>query len=77
MTTPRCDNCRHSFIVRQGMAHGLQCRRNPPSVIAIQTPQGINLQSVQPMVGADEACGEFVVKGVEIAKSIPALAIVK
>lgn len=59
-----CKNCRHAF--RDGPQ--LFCRFNPPTLLAIPTPQGIGLDAKFPPVQPNMKCGKHE-RGVVVANA--------
>lgn len=61
---PACRDCKY-FEVAPPDPQNLKkpptgiCRRNPPQIVVIPTPQGLQLNMMRPMVPAQEWCGEF------------------
>lgn len=62
---PCCGNCVH-FIEQRDLAAAQKltqvvgsCRRYPPQVLVLPTPQGITMNSTFPHVQGDNICGEF------------------
>lgn len=70
MIKPRCDNCQYSYLTALGGGQ-IQCRRYPPTILAlpVQTAQGMVIQPSRVMLTmeANDSCGEFKAKGIQIA----------
>jgi len=72
MTKPACFTCKH-FIQQlpdKNTGQG-SCRRYPPSLLVLETPQGPQPATIFPAVKISEWCGEYRVKILE-ASAIPA-----
>lgn len=55
----QCNNCKFALEKTAMQGGGLECRRNPPHVLAIVAGNQAQIISVQPTVTADFHCGEF------------------
>jgi hypothetical protein len=62
MTGSTCSTCRHFVVIRQPQGQVAMCRRFPPLPIggAVVTQEGPQVfsQTVWPIVGAGDYCGE-------------------
>lgn len=59
MNKVNCSNCKFALDKPAMQGGGLECRRNPPLVIAIVVGNQAQIISVQPTVTEDFYCGEF------------------
>ena len=57
-----CALCAFAVEIRDPVNIGqkaIQCRRNPPQVIAVLTPQGSAIATAWPQVKQTDSCGEY------------------
>lgn len=56
-----CQNCSHvlKYTPKGEIAGHLICKRNPPQMLVVMTPQGPAVQTTFPPVGADMWCDGF------------------
>lgn len=56
-----CQNCRHASKNLQQLNQYI-CRRYPPHVFGVFTPEGLAISSSWPIVVLAASCGEFAVR---------------
>jgi hypothetical protein len=64
--TGTCATCE---FLREGKVNGatfkraMECRKNPPQLLLVPTPQGVMLNSYFPPVDPDSGCGQWQLMG--------------
>lgn len=64
-----CSLCIHSeeAELTVDLVRGLQCRLNPPAIIAITTQQGVQMMAMYPVVNSEMSCSK-ISKKIELIK---------
>lgn len=62
----QCINCKFSIEKPAMQGGGLECRKNPPSVLAIVASNQAQIITVQPAVEPNYYCGDFLSKPLKL-----------